>query len=155
VSKVIVERLKECVADLISPYQTGFVLGRNIHENIVVAKEMAHTMHSMKGRKGAFAIKVDLTKAYDKLSWEFIWRMLREIDLPEKLINVIMHSVTSVMANVNAPGQGTLGLGGVFVKVIRSHLICLSFVWISCLISYYKRWRKGSGKGLKPEEMVQ
>jgi hypothetical protein len=107
VSKVIVERLKECVADLISPYQTGFVLGRNIHENIVVAKEMAHTMHSMMGRKGAFAIKVDLTKAYDKLSWEFIWRMLREIDLPEKLINVIMHSVTSVMANVKWNGTRT------------------------------------------------
>ncbi|MCH90244.1 RNA-directed DNA polymerase (Reverse transcriptase), partial [Trifolium medium] len=104
VSKVIVERLKECVASLISPYQTGFVPGRNIHENIVVAKEMAHTMHSMKGRKGAFAIKVDLSKAYDKLSWEFIWKVLTEIQFPETLINVIMHSITSVTTNVKWNG---------------------------------------------------
>ncbi|PNY12420.1 ribonuclease H [Trifolium pratense] len=100
VSKVIVERLKESMAYLISPFQTGFVPGRNIHENIVVAKEMAHTMHHMKGRRGAFAIKVDLAKAYDKLSWEFIWRTLVEINFPDALINVIMHSVTSVMTNV-------------------------------------------------------
>jgi hypothetical protein len=51
VSKVIVERLKECIATLISPFQTGFVPGRNIHENIVIAKEMAHTMHFKKGKQ--------------------------------------------------------------------------------------------------------
>ncbi|PNX79184.1 ribonuclease H, partial [Trifolium pratense] len=107
VSKVIVERLKGCIASLISPYQTGFVPGRNIHENIVVAKEMAHTMHRMKGRKGAFAIKVDLAKAYDKLSWSFIWRTLVEINFPEVLINVIMHCVTSVMTNVKWNGTRT------------------------------------------------
>jgi hypothetical protein len=50
----------------------GFVPGRNIHENIIVAKEMVHSMHMAKGRKGYFAIKVDLSKAYDKLSWEFV-----------------------------------------------------------------------------------
>ncbi|WJX12065.1 hypothetical protein P8452_02604 [Trifolium repens] len=51
VSKVIVERLKECLESIISPFQTGFVPGRNIHENIVVAKEMVHSMNHMKGRK--------------------------------------------------------------------------------------------------------
>jgi ribonuclease HI len=104
VTKVIVERLKNCISKLISPFQTGFVPGRNIHENIIVAKEMAHTMHRMKGKKGAFAIKVDLAKAYDKLSWEFIWRVLIEIKFPEVLINVIMHAVTSVMTNVKWNG---------------------------------------------------
>jgi hypothetical protein len=104
VTKVIVERLKECIATLISPFQTGFVPGRNIHDNIVVAKEMAHSMHQMKGRKGAFAIKVDLAKAYDKLSWEFIWRVLMEIGLPETLVNIVMHAVTSVMTNVKWNG---------------------------------------------------
>ncbi|GAU38338.1 hypothetical protein TSUD_61990 [Trifolium subterraneum] len=74
IPKVIVERLKECIASLISPFQTVFVPGRNIHKNIVVAKEMAHTMHRMKGRKGVFAIKV------------------------------IMHSVTSVTTNVKWNG---------------------------------------------------
>jgi hypothetical protein len=89
------------------PFQTGFVPGRNIHDNIIVAKEMIHSMHKMKGKKGAFAIKVDLAKAYDKLSWEFIWRILNEIKLPNKMVNLIMHDVTSVETNVKWNGART------------------------------------------------
>ncbi|GAU43826.1 hypothetical protein TSUD_399190 [Trifolium subterraneum] len=104
ISKVVVERLKGHMSNLVSPFQTGFVPGRNIHENIIVAKEMVHNMNRMKGKKGFFAIKVDLSKSYDKLSWEFIWRILTEIKLPNCLLNVIMHSVTSVETNVKWNG---------------------------------------------------
>jgi hypothetical protein len=41
---------------------------------------------------------------YDKLSWDFIWRTLSEIQLPIKMINLIMHSVTSVETNVKWNG---------------------------------------------------
>jgi hypothetical protein len=99
-----VERLKEYIPMLVSPYQAGFVPGRSIHENIVVAQEMIHSMHNMKGKKAYFAIKVDLSKAYDKLNWEFIWRILQEIGIPHKMMNVIMHSVTSVETNVKWNG---------------------------------------------------
>jgi hypothetical protein len=47
VSKVIVERLKELVPIIVSLFQTGFVPRRNIHENIVVAQEMTHSMTKM------------------------------------------------------------------------------------------------------------
>lgn len=71
-SKVIMERLKECIPSFVSPYQSGFVLGRRIHENIIVAQEIGHNIEKTKSKKGCFAIKVDLSKAYDKLSWELI-----------------------------------------------------------------------------------
>jgi hypothetical protein len=99
-----VERLKECIAELISPFQTGFVPGRNIYENIIVAREMMHSMSKMNGKKGVFAIRVDLAKAYDKISWEFIWRILMEIKIPEEIINIIMHVVSSVTTNVKWNG---------------------------------------------------
>lgn len=54
--------------------------------------------------KRFFAIKVDLANAYDKLGWEFIWRILSDIKLSENLINVIMHGVTSVETNVKWNG---------------------------------------------------
>jgi len=107
VSKTIVDRLKEAIPFIISPFQTGFVPGRNIHENIVVAQEMIHSMIKMKGRKRFFAIKVDLSKAYDKLSWEFIWCILTELKLPDNIVNLIMHSVTSVETNVKWNGART------------------------------------------------
>lgn len=42
-------------------------------KTLLIAKEVMHNMEKMKGKKGHFVIKVDFSKAYDKLSWEFIW----------------------------------------------------------------------------------
>lgn len=61
-------------------------------------------MNKMKGNKGEFVVKADLSKAYDKLSWDFIGNTLHDIKLPERLINVIMHGITSVESNVNWNG---------------------------------------------------
>lgn len=104
-SKVIVNRLKNCVAEIVSPFQIGFIPGRSVHENIVVAQEMIHCMNRLKSKMGYFAIKVDLAKAYDNLSWNFIHMMLLEIGLPMEMINVIMHSVTTVRTNVRWNGN--------------------------------------------------
>lgn len=62
---------------------------------------MIHSLHKMKGKVGYFAIKVDLSKAYDKINWSFIENTLLEVGLPNHLIDVIMMSVTSVKTNVN------------------------------------------------------
>ncbi|PNY01103.1 ribonuclease H [Trifolium pratense] len=66
---------------------------------------MMHSMRRMTGKVGYFAIKVDLTKAYDMIDWSFIHNILREIDLPEVIISAIMHTVTSVQTNVKWNGE--------------------------------------------------
>jgi hypothetical protein len=71
-TKIIVNRLKPLLPKLISPTQCSFVPGRQISDNIVIIQEVLHTMKLKKGRKGIMAIKLDLEKAYDRLSWEFI-----------------------------------------------------------------------------------
>jgi hypothetical protein len=100
ITKIIVNRLKTIVAKVVSPFQTGFVSGRNITENIVIAQEMLHTMVKMRSKLGFFAIKVDLSKAYDRINWNFLYKVLVEVGIPEKMVNVIMHCVTSVKSNV-------------------------------------------------------
>ncbi|MCH87793.1 ribonuclease H, partial [Trifolium medium] len=105
ITKIIVNRLKPLIPNIISPYQTGFVPTRNIHENIIVAQEMIHSMYKMRGKVGFFAIKVDLAKAYDRLRWSFIQDILVEVGLPENLINIIMHCVSTVTTNVMWNGK--------------------------------------------------
>lgn len=78
-TKIVVNRLKPLIPEIISPYQTRFVPSRSIHENILVAQEMVHSMWRMKGRTGYFAVKVDLVKAYDRLRWSFIKDVLEEV----------------------------------------------------------------------------
>ena len=72
ITKIITNRLQEILPDLIGPHQTSFVPGSHITENIIVTQEIIHSMRRKKGRKGFMAIKVDLEKAYDRLSWNFI-----------------------------------------------------------------------------------
>jgi hypothetical protein len=100
ITKVMVNRLKQIVPNVVSPFQTGFVPGRNITKNILIAQEMLHSMTKMKSKLGFFVIKVDLSKAYDRLSWEFIHQVLLEIKIPDDMINVIMHCVTSIKSDV-------------------------------------------------------
>lgn len=75
VTKVL-NKFKVCLPKLVSSYHTGFILGKNTQENIMIAKEVIHSLHHMKGKKGYFIVKVDLSKVYDKISWEFIWSAL-------------------------------------------------------------------------------
>lgn len=45
-------------------------------------------------------IKVDLEKAYDQLSWEFIYETLREVNLPTELIRLTTDCISSTTTQV-------------------------------------------------------
>lgn len=81
---------------VVSPNQTGCIPNRNIHENIVVAQELLQSMNNLKGKNGLFSIKVDQEKAYDKMNWKFVEKVIIELSIPQKLRYIIMSSISSV-----------------------------------------------------------
>lgn len=96
VSKVIVNRLRPFMGNIISPNQAGFIAGRKATDNIIIANEVIHTIRKKKGKGGFMIAKMDLSKAYDKLSWVFIREVLVSTGFPPKLVGIIMSCVTSV-----------------------------------------------------------
>ena len=66
ISKAMANRLKQILPQLIAPFQSAFVLGRLIIDNILMAYETLHAMHCKRtGKKGSLAMKLDISKAYD------------------------------------------------------------------------------------------
>ncbi|KAB2611268.1 hypothetical protein D8674_019300 [Pyrus ussuriensis x Pyrus communis] len=65
-SKVLTNRLKVILPDIVSPSQSAFIPGRLISDNCLVASEIAHYMHRKNnGWNGVMALKLDISKAYD------------------------------------------------------------------------------------------
>ena len=84
ISKVLANRLKLILPQLISPTQSAFVSGCLITDNVLVAYETLHAMHSRKkGKKGALALKLDVSKAYDRVEWSFLMGMIIKLGFLE------------------------------------------------------------------------
>ena len=94
VSKVLANRIKPILPNVISDAQSAFIPDRLISDNTTVAFEMLHRMRNRrKGKTGHMAVKLDISKAYDRVEWEFLRRIMMKIGLPEQWVNLAMETV--------------------------------------------------------------
>ncbi|KAL5561445.1 hypothetical protein UlMin_031192 [Ulmus minor] len=90
ISKLLADRLRPFLSSLICPTQNAFVPGRSIHDNSVLIQEVIHAMKKKKGTKGWMGMKIDIQKAYDRLSWQFLEAVLKAFGFHPKWINWIV-----------------------------------------------------------------
>ena len=96
ISRVLANRLKQVLPNIISPTQSAFVLGRLITDNVLVAYETIHTMHvRKKGKKGTMALKLDISKAYDQVEWPFLEKIMEKLGFPTRWIERVRSCVTT------------------------------------------------------------
>lgn len=115
ISKVLILRLGKVINRLVSPQQSAFIKGRYILESVVTAQELVHCMHSP--RALGVILKLDYEKAYDRVSWEFVFEILKSRGFSDVWITWVSHIVMlaggSVGVNLNGeessffkPGKG-------------------------------------------------
>jgi hypothetical protein len=93
ISKIIASRLKDKLALCISEEQFGFLKDRLIFYVVGLAQEC---MHSVKSKKmSSLILKLDLRKAYDKVSWNFLRMLLIQTCLKWEVSQWIMGCVSS------------------------------------------------------------
>src|SRR5690606_2695981 len=99
-------RLKPYLPSLISETQSAFVAGRLISDNIRIAQEMFHGLRTNKSCQGKYmAIKTDMSKAYDRVEWDFIQALLGKMGFDSRWIALIMECISSVQYQVLLNGQ--------------------------------------------------
>jgi hypothetical protein len=152
ISKVLSNRLKGILPDIISPTQSAFVPGRMITNNVLLAYEITHLMHTKKGgRDGLVAVKLDMSKAYDRVEWDFLEQMMRRMGFAAGWINLIMNCVRSVKYRVKINGElseaFTPGRGLRQGEPLSSYLFIICAEAFSILLQ--KVQEEGSMKGVK------
>ena len=113
ISRVVHERMVHLLPDLISQNQAGFVRGRSIVENILLTQEIITDirLRTNKGKKNGNVIvpnvvmKLDMTKAYDRLSWLFLTKVLRKMGFCERFIGLIHELIGNNWYSVLINGQ--------------------------------------------------
>ncbi len=105
ISKVLAFQLQSVLDELINPFQTAFVKGRTLQDNFLTAHILSHHLHSSGQR--ASLLKIDFDRAFDQVSWEFLFGLLRARGFSTTWvgwIKAILHSTTVAVLLNGTPG---------------------------------------------------
>ncbi|XP_031116501.1 uncharacterized protein LOC116020159 [Ipomoea triloba] len=88
-AKVLANRLKPLLDNLISESQSAFIPNRLITDNILIAAEIGHYLNRKQGGLAGWgALKLDMAKAYDRMEWHYLRRMMEALGFaPSFVIN--------------------------------------------------------------------
>lgn len=105
ITKTLTNRFKKAMKELVGPHQSSFVPGRHITDNIITYQEVLNNMRNSRGGKGTMVIKIDLEKAYDRLSWDFIRNTLEEAGFGSEWTRIIMACIESSRLSIKWEGE--------------------------------------------------
>jgi len=104
VMKLIANRLKPILPGITSETQGAFTQGRLIMGNILVAFETFHAMPMDTSCQGSLAIKLDISKAYDRVEWPFLTTAMLRMGFNESWKALVMRCVRSASFSFLANG---------------------------------------------------
>jgi hypothetical protein len=105
ITKILATRIRPILSRTLSAEQFGFLRGRQIIDAIGTTQEC---IHSIKVKKlQAMILKIDLKKAYDCISWDYIRLVLLQCGFGLPMTNWIMGCITSATYVVLINGEPT------------------------------------------------
>lgn len=84
------------------------VRGRNISNNILIAHELFDMLRKMEKRKKFYgALKIDISKAYDRVDWKFLKAVLVAMNFSSRWVRWILECVTTIQYTILVNGRIT------------------------------------------------
>ncbi len=85
-NRVLNNRIQEAAenSELLGEIQNGFRQGRRATDNLLVLETLIRKVKREK--KPTFLALLDITKAYDRVDREILWRVLEQMGFPERIM---------------------------------------------------------------------
>lgn len=99
--KLLNNRFSNLMNSLISPNQSGFIKGRVIYDNVMLTQELVHNMN--KGN-GNIILKLDIAKAFDRISSTYLSKVKKCFGFSEKWLHMIWRLLENNWHSINING---------------------------------------------------
>jgi hypothetical protein len=100
VTKILANRLGPYLQDLVAANQSAFIRGRSIHDNFMLVQQSIKFLHK---RISSLLLKLDISKAFDSVSWAFLMEILTHLGFGpvwrNLISNLLFTSSTQVLLN--------------------------------------------------------
>lgn len=105
-TKTLASRLQTILPRLISEEQSGSIQGRSIYDGMIIAQETIHSLKLIKTL--GMLIKLDISKAYDKVNWRFLCKCLPAFGFTKAWINLIFECISTpkFLVLINGTSEG-------------------------------------------------
>jgi hypothetical protein len=84
-AKVLSLRLAPKLDNLVSKNQNAFISGRSLHDNFILVRQSMRLLHRL--HEPRLLLKLDLAKAFDTISWAFLFEALRRYGFGSKFLD--------------------------------------------------------------------
>ena len=106
ISKVLANCLKPLLPSIVSENQSAFQASKVITDNILMAFETLHYMKNHQtGNTNFMALKLDMSKAYNRVEWSFVECLLKKMGFHSKWVDLMMECITTISYSILINGE--------------------------------------------------
>nr|XP_027082466.1 uncharacterized protein LOC113704793 [Coffea arabica] len=105
-AKILVSRMQPFLSRCISKNRSAFVSGRQILDNVILSHELLHFLKNKRhGREGYMAVKLNMSKAYDRVEWKCLKAIMEKMGFCSTWISWISSCISSVTYSFKVNGE--------------------------------------------------
>ncbi|KAJ0427872.1 putative RNA-directed DNA polymerase [Helianthus annuus] len=149
VSKVLANRLRMVLEEVISDSQSAFIEGKFILDGPLIVNEVLSWLKKEKMK--AFILKIDFEKAYDNVNWNFVISVLNQMGFPPRwncwVLGILKSARSSVLVNGSPTFEFICGKGMRQGDPLSPFLFLIVMEALSCMLG--KARREGAINGIR------